>query len=122
MAQRVAPCPFVRVGLHPKRPPRAMRERQDGSRRLPRADDEVAKRKRRDRQRVGTDRLLLGDPKPADRLRTLVLADVFGGARGLLAVVHLLREKLIERQRRALHVELKRLTVGQPRRYLTERC
>src|ERR1035441_2965259 len=91
-------------------------------RRLPRADDEVAKRKRRDRQRVGADRLLLGDSKPAGRLRSLVLADVFGGARGLLAVVRLLGEDLVERQRRALHVELKRLAVGQPRRYLPERC
>ena len=119
MTQRVAPCPLVRISLHPKRPP--ARERGDAARRLPRADDEIAKRKRRDRQRVGTDRLLLGDPKPADRLRTLMLADVFAGARGLLAVVRLLREKLIERQRRALHIELKRLAVGQPRRYLPER-
>ena len=121
MAKGVPPRPLVRVGLHPKRAPRAVPERQDAARRLPRADDEVAKLKRRDRQRVGTDRLLLGDPKPADRLRALVLADVFGGARGLLAVVRLLGEKLIERERRALHVELKRLAVGQPSGDLTER-
>ena len=121
VAQAVAHRTLVCGGLDPPRPPTGAAHAQGGAPALPGADHQIAQAHRGDAQRVQADRLLLGDPQPADRPRALVLAEVFGGAGRLLAAMGLLREHVLELKRRALDVELQRLAVGQPRGELRKR-
>src|ERR1019366_196618 len=87
----------------------------------PGTDHEVAQAQWLDRPRGLSDRLLLGDSQPADRGRTVVLAGVLRGTGCTLASVGLLGEQGLQVQRRALHVELEGLAVGEPRGDLRKR-